>query len=542
MAFQLSPGVLVREQDASNVVPAVGTTTGGFVGDFAWGPARELISVDSENTLVARFGKPNSTTNVDFLTAASFLAYGSSLLVSREVGDAARNAASQLTGTVTTITVTAAGSGFTADPTVTIDPPTEDPNGVTATATANRNGGGTVTSITITNAGSGYDSTVAPTISISGGGGSGATATATITDDSALIRNEDEYDASYSTGQGFNGPFVAKYPGTLGNSLKVSVADIGNFTATSVASITVTDAGDGYTSVPTVTLSAAPTGGVSATAEAVLGEGAASDTVVSVTIKFPGVGYTSVPTVTFTGGGLADGAAEHATATASLTTAWTYASNFDSTPATSTYGSNNGVNYDEVHVIVIDEDGAISGTAGTVLEKFEGLSKIPGARNDQNELNYYKDVLNNRSQYIYWGDQVPTDGADGSNDFIGSKWGTAVTTVNTATNKIYQVLAGADTDAWSFTGGVDDSPSDGNLQSSYAFFANDEETDVSLLIAGGHSATVGDYIIDNVAEVRKDCMVLCFTCTCIGRKQRWFRSNRHQSRTCKLYKIFFCCF
>ena len=217
--------------------------------------------------MVARFGKPNSTTNVDFLTAASFLAYGSSLLVSREVGDAARNAASQLTGTVTTITVTAAGSGFTADPTVTIDPPTEDPNGVTATATANRNGGGTVTSITITNAGSGYDSTVAPTISISGGGGSGATATATITDDSALIRNEDEYDASYSTGQGFNGPFVAKYPGTLGNSLKVSVADIGNFTATSVASITVTDAGDGYTSVPTVTLSAAPTGGVSATAE-----------------------------------------------------------------------------------------------------------------------------------------------------------------------------------------------------------------------------------------------------------------------------------
>ena len=43
MAFQLSPGVLVREQDATAVVPAVGTTVGGFVGDFAWGPARELV-------------------------------------------------------------------------------------------------------------------------------------------------------------------------------------------------------------------------------------------------------------------------------------------------------------------------------------------------------------------------------------------------------------------------------------------------------------------------------------------------------------------
>ena len=508
MAFQLSPGVLVREQDASNVVPSVGTTTGGFVGDFAWGPARELTSVDSENTLVARYGKPNSTTNVDFLTAASFLAYGSSLLVSREVGDAARNAVSQLTGTVTEITVTNAGSGYTSDPTVSISAPTEDPNGVNATAAVVRDtGSNIIESITITNAGSGYDSTNPPTITISGGSGNSGAATVTITDDAVLVRNEDEYDVSYSTGQGFNGPFIAKYPGSLGNSLKVSVADIGNFTSSSVASITVTDAGEGYTGTPTATISAAPTGGVSATAEAVLGEGAASDTVVSVKLKFPGVGYTSAPTVTFTGGGLADGAAEHAVATTALTTSWTYASNFDFTPSTSTYGSNNGVNYDEVHVIVIDEDGAITGTAGTVLEKFEGLSKIPGARNDQNELNYYKDVLNNRSQYIYWGDQVPTDGADGSNDYLGSKWGTAVTTVNTASNKIYQILSEADTDAWSFTGGVDASPSDGNLQSSYAFFANDEETDVSLLIAVGHSKTVGDYIIDNVADVRKDCMV-----------------------------------
>lgn len=92
MAFQLSPGVLVTEQDLTNVVPAVSTSAGAFVGNFAWGPAQEIVTIGSENELVSKFGGPNSTNAVDFYSAANFLAYANNLKLVRAVGSAARNA------------------------------------------------------------------------------------------------------------------------------------------------------------------------------------------------------------------------------------------------------------------------------------------------------------------------------------------------------------------------------------------------------------------------------------------------------------------
>ena len=146
---------------------------------------------------------------------------------------------------------------------------------------------------------------------------------------------------------------------------------------------------------------------------------------------------------------------------------------------------------------------AFTGSAGTVLEKFAGLSKIPGARNDSNESNYYKDVINNKSEFIRFTDHVST-----TSTIAGEVWGTDLATIQAATVKNPKLLlSGYDTDEFSLSGGVDEAPTDGNLQTSYLLFANDEETDVSLIFAGGHSAAVGDYIIDNVAEIRKDCLV-----------------------------------
>ena len=85
MAFQLSPGVNVSEIDLTTVIPSVSTTAGAIVGDFVWGPVNKRILIDSEITLVDRFGKPNNDTFVSFFSAANFLAYGNNLRVVRVV-------------------------------------------------------------------------------------------------------------------------------------------------------------------------------------------------------------------------------------------------------------------------------------------------------------------------------------------------------------------------------------------------------------------------------------------------------------------------
>ena len=80
MPFQVSPGVNVSEIDLTTVIPAVSTTEGAIAGRFNWGPADIRVLVDSENTLVAQFGKPDSNNYQEWFTAANFLAYGLSLI------------------------------------------------------------------------------------------------------------------------------------------------------------------------------------------------------------------------------------------------------------------------------------------------------------------------------------------------------------------------------------------------------------------------------------------------------------------------------
>jgi phage tail sheath protein FI len=175
------------------------------------------------------------------------------------------------------------------------------------------------------------------------------------------------------------------------------------------------------------------------------------------------------------------------------------AAQFDFPPDTSSYAKNAGKTAaeDEVHVLILDKTGAWSGVAGTVLEKFVGLSKASDAKKPDGANNYYKDVLNSQSRYVWWMDHTTALAS------TGAEWGTAVTTIGSAQYKA--LTAALDI---TLTGGADDfAPTDGNKQTAYAIFANDELFDISLVIAGKTSATVATYIINNVAEVRKDCIV-----------------------------------
>jgi phage tail sheath protein FI len=175
------------------------------------------------------------------------------------------------------------------------------------------------------------------------------------------------------------------------------------------------------------------------------------------------------------------------------------AAQFDFPPDTSSYAKNAGKTAaeDEVHVLILDKTGAWSGVAGTVLEKFVGLSKASDAKKSDGSNNYYKDVLNSQSRYVWWMDHTTALAS------TGGEWGTAITTLGSSAQ--YKALTAA-LDI-TLTGGADDfAPSAGNQQTAYTIFANDELYDVSLVIAGKASAVVATHIINNIAEVRKDCV------------------------------------
>lgn len=175
-------------------------------------------------------------------------------------------------------------------------------------------------------------------------------------------------------------------------------------------------------------------------------------------------------------------------ANTSLFTTWAYKSQFNGEPGTSNYAAGlNGAN-DEIHIIVIDEDGKFTGTANTVLEKFSYLSKASDAKKDDGSSNYYVNVINEQSRYIY------ITGHPAS-----SNWG--MTAANTQFNSGTIAANGV-----SMVGGSYGTPSDGIIQIQYDKFKNADEVDVSLIMTGNHSVAVIQHTIDHLAEFRKDCV------------------------------------
>ena len=73
MSFQVSPGVNISEIDLTTIVPAVSSTEGAIAGVFHWGPINKAVLIDSETTLVSRFGKPDANNAETFLLLQIFL-------------------------------------------------------------------------------------------------------------------------------------------------------------------------------------------------------------------------------------------------------------------------------------------------------------------------------------------------------------------------------------------------------------------------------------------------------------------------------------
>ena len=174
---------------------------------------------------------------------------------------------------------------------------------------------------------------------------------------------------------------------------------------------------------------------------------------------------------------------------------WIYSDEFNTIPGTSNWTADKGGSNDEMHIIVIDEGGDITGSANTILEKFSYVSKASDAKNDDGSSNYYVNVINDRSEFIYI-----LNHAQNASTFTAetTTWGSAAQNTNfqqTETNYTARL-----------TNGSIGAPTDADLISSYDKFLNAEEVDVSLLMTGAASQTVAEYVVDYVAGVRRDCV------------------------------------
>ena len=179
-------------------------------------------------------------------------------------------------------------------------------------------------------------------------------------------------------------------------------------------------------------------------------------------------------------------------ANTTLQSAWSYTSQFSANANTSTFASAKGITQDEMHIVVVDEKGLITGTAGTILEKFGFVSKVFDAKNEDGTSNYYAEVLNNKSKWVWWLAHPAAVNWEIAGDMIANN------------DTICELLGNSD---YVLTGGVDAAPSTSNIQTGFGLFNNTDSVDVSLLMTGEvTSDTVPDYVI-SLAEERKDCLV-----------------------------------
>jgi phage tail sheath protein FI len=182
---------------------------------------------------------------------------------------------------------------------------------------------------------------------------------------------------------------------------------------------------------------------------------------------------------------------------------WTYAGNFDAAPGTSTSAAAVGVSNDELHIAVIDEDGAISGTAGTVLETFGFVSQASDAKKDDGTSLYYVDVITTQSNYIRWIDHNTANLDEAGFTLAAAK---AANTDSEGANQ-FKTHSSAIED--SLSGGLDDNaPTVGEIANGFDLLSDAETVDVNLLFAAadadGAEAIAEDLI--SIVNARKDCM------------------------------------
>ena len=188
---------------------------------------------------------------------------------------------------------------------------------------------------------------------------------------------------------------------------------------------------------------------------------------------------------------------------------WAYKDQFDGAPQTSSFASGLSAKNDEIHIAVIDNDGLITGTPNTVLETFPFLSVAKNAKKADGTSNYFKDVLKNRSQWVYAGVGHTGDSA-GVSDFIGANWGANAASGVDHKSDFGWTTAQSD---WTMSGGVSSSSlGTDDVLRGFDKFEDVDNIEIDFLIAPESlaDATATTIVNDLIAsaESRKDCVAV----------------------------------
>ena len=303
-----------------------------------------------------------------------------------------------------------------------------------------------------------------------------------------LVKNEEQYKESYISSAQSNNYWIGRFPGALGNSLKVSACLNANaFNENLTGTIAIANGSKTVTGTSTQFSTETQVGDILLVGTTLIGGVASITNTTQLTIATTYKGQTQ------------------SGATASRN--WEYFNVVSKAPGTSPAGNTAGATADQMHVVVVDEDGDWTGTKNTVLEVYEGVSKGKDATREDGSSNFQPDVINQRSEYIRWGGGHinATFGSNLKNTSFGGE--------DLPNNS-------------SLGGGADGGPKTGiatdltivndndliGTGRGYNLFTNPDETDVSLIMAGtSRGGTNGEgvpnNIIDNIAESRKDAMV-----------------------------------
>ena len=294
------------------------------------------------------------------------------------------------------------------------------------------------------------------------------------------IKNTQDYQDNYNTGQASVGEWAARTAGVWGNGLKVSACH----SATAFQENAKTTVNDSAMAVghTTVTVTSGTGFNVGDQIEFSVSSGGTD---------YDGYKYkiTEINSnnLTFVRASTGQGGLHQVPANgANVRRYWEFHDIVSGAPGTSPYATSKGGADDEMHVVVVDEDGDISGTRGTILEVFDKVSKASDAKTPQGDSNYVRDQIYNKSNYIYWMDHH----ASGSNHGSAAA-GTTFTAVNTP--KTDSLINGANGSA----------ATAGQIRAAYDKFADAETVDVGLIIGGKCDATLIDHLI-TLAEQRKD--------------------------------------